>query len=107
MLEASETSSPRSGRRGFLRNLSTMALAGLSAAAGILTSSPTATAAPGDGCCDLVFSSSSYCHTYCVDAQRKYYCWTCNGGQCYCCECTSGASCYYPTWYCSYNTGNC
>ena len=95
------------GRRGFIKKLTGGAagvLAGLSVQ--VLGASPAA-AAPGDGCCDLVFSSNYWCSYFCQFTSYTYRCWTCNGGQCHCCECTGGHNCYYGPFRCSRNFGAC
>ena len=95
-------------RRGSLGTLGSGALGVLTVRTTTILGVQPAMAAPGDGCCSLYYSHSPSCPFNCSNWGYNWYCWTCNGGACYCCECvTSSISCWYGPFICSWQSGNC
>ena len=92
-------------RRGFLGTLTKFAL-GIVAGAAYLTQG-TAWATYSYACCNLAKPySGGYCAYNCWKLASQGYherTWTCpQGGTTYTCfECTTGARCWDPDWYCS------
>lgn len=100
-------------RRSFVRSASVLVVGVLSAVGTSLGFTRVATAAAGDGCCNLVYTPDPYCGWYCGSVLGYPYAmkyWPCNNGKCKCWECTtnsSGLGCYSGTFACSYNSGTC
>lgn len=98
------------GRRGFIRGLAGAALSVLAFGAHAIIAAPSVSAGSGlfsQGCCTPAYRSNNWCPFICQDAGYNFFCWTCNHGNCRCCECTNRGSCWAGPFLCSYVNGCC
>lgn len=98
---------PAPGRRSFLRLVTGGALSVVAVGARGLIDAPSASA-QSDSCCGIAASKINiWCPNYCTEKSEemldtdfswtrnppRMICWTCNSGQCRCCECA------YWSWF--------
>ena len=95
------------GRRWFVRSAAGATLAVLAKGTQALLGAAPASAQAPIPCCWLIGTTSPWCPMYCSEAGHSLRCWTCNNGQCKCCECTTGADCWSDFSVCSYKVGCC
>jgi len=122
---------PAPGRRSFLRLVTGGALSAIAVGTRGLIDAPVASASPSS-CCGTVHNI--WCPSFCTAASEttvddqgrtmldqdfdwgtqppRMICWTCNGGQCRCCECSYWAGWPPNCWWvynfeCGYEEGCC